>query len=75
MATSEAISLNVEARRRPSEWHQIYVHHNDAEVLFRTLLDMLDNPATGPEAHCVLLALVCQVRNALRRSADLSWRA
>ena len=74
MATSEAIPLNVEARRRPSDWHQLYIHHNDAEVLFRALLDMLDDPATSPEARCVLLALVCQVHNALRRSADLSWR-
>jgi hypothetical protein len=67
MATSEAISLIVEARRRPYEWHQLYVHHDDAEVLSRALSGVLDDPATDPKACAALLALACQLHNALRQ--------
>jgi hypothetical protein len=66
MATSEAISLVVEARRRPYEWHTLYVHHGDAEAVSRMLVGLLDDRATDPEARPGLLALACQLRHQLR---------
>jgi hypothetical protein len=64
MALPDAIGLVVEARRRPYEWVEVYVHEDDAAPVYHALVALLDDPSAKPEARSGLLALACQLRRA-----------
>jgi hypothetical protein len=67
MASLDARAIVVEARRRPYDWLQLYVCADDAPALYRAVTGLLASVATPDAERPGLVAVACQLRQALRR--------